>query len=50
MPFICRYHIMFQHDNAGTHVARICTQFLKMSQLYYDLHTPMLWEVVLDGQ
>jgi transposase len=29
MPFICRHHLMFQHDNAQPHVARICTQFLE---------------------
>jgi hypothetical protein len=29
MPFIYRHHLMFQHDNAQPHVARICTQFLK---------------------
>ena len=29
MPFIRRHHLMFQHDNAQPHVARICTQFLK---------------------
>ena len=29
MPFIRRHHLMFQHDNAQTHVARICTQFLE---------------------
>ena len=23
------HHVMFQHDNAQPHVARICTQFLK---------------------
>ena len=28
VPFIRRHHLMFQHDNAQTHVARICTQFL----------------------
>ena len=25
--FICRHHLMFQHDNARPHVARIFTQF-----------------------
>jgi hypothetical protein len=29
MPFICRYDLMFQRDNACPHVARICTQFLE---------------------
>ena len=29
MPFIRRHHLMFQHDNARPHVARICTQFLE---------------------
>jgi hypothetical protein len=29
VPFICRHHLMFQHDNARPHVARIWTQFLE---------------------
>ncbi|MBN3277519.1 PKP4 protein, partial [Polyodon spathula] len=29
VPFIRRHHLMFQHDNARPHVARICTQFLE---------------------
>ena len=29
VPFIHRHHLMFQHDNAGPHVTRICTQFLE---------------------
>jgi hypothetical protein len=29
MLFICRYHLVFQRDNARPHVARICTQFLE---------------------
>ena len=29
VPFIRRYYLMFQHDNARPHVARICTQFLE---------------------
>jgi hypothetical protein len=29
VPFIHRHHLMFQHDNAQPHVARICTQFLE---------------------
>ena len=29
VPFIRRHHLMFQHDNAWPHVARICTQFLE---------------------
>jgi hypothetical protein len=29
VPFICRHHLMFQHDNAQPHVTRICTQFLE---------------------
>ena len=28
MPFILYHHLMFQHDNARPHVARICIQFL----------------------
>jgi hypothetical protein len=29
VPFIRRHPLMFQHDNAQPHVARICTQFLE---------------------
>jgi hypothetical protein len=29
VPFIICHHLMFQHDNALPHVARICTQFLE---------------------
>jgi hypothetical protein len=29
VPFICRHQLMFQHDNAQPHDARICTQFLE---------------------
>jgi transposase len=29
VPFIRRHHIMFQHDNARPHDARICSQFLE---------------------
>ena len=29
VPFICRNHLMFQHDNAQPHVSRNCTQFLE---------------------
>ena len=29
VPFIRRHNLMFQHDNAQTHVTRICTQFLE---------------------
>ena len=29
VPFICRHHLMFQHDNAWPYVARICTLFLE---------------------
>ena len=29
VPFICLHHLLFQHDNARTDVARICTQFLE---------------------
>jgi transposase len=34
---------MFQHDNAGTHVARICTQFLEaehFSALPWPAYSP----------
>ena len=27
MPFIRRHHLLFQHNDARPHVARICTQF-----------------------
>ena len=39
VPLIFRHHLMFQHDNGWPHVARICTQFLKMSQFLHGLHT-----------
>ena len=29
VPFIHRHHLMFQHDNALPHVAKICTLFLE---------------------
>ena len=29
VPIIYRHHLMFQHDNARPHVARVCTQFLE---------------------
>jgi thiosulfate reductase cytochrome b subunit len=29
VPFICHHLLMFQHDNAWPHVARIYTQFLE---------------------
>jgi transposase len=29
MPFIRHHHLMFQHDNARPHVARICAEFLE---------------------
>ena len=33
VPFIHRHHLMFQHDNARLHVARICTQFLEVENV-----------------
>jgi hypothetical protein len=33
VPFICRHHLMFQHDNGRPHVARICTQFLEFENV-----------------
>ena len=32
-PFIHDHHLMFQHDNARTHIARICTQFLEAENI-----------------
>ncbi|MGL5103486.1 MAG: hypothetical protein ACRC6N_13345, partial [Plesiomonas sp.] len=32
-PFIHDHHLMLQHDNAGPHVARICTQFLEAENI-----------------
>ena len=29
VPFLCRNHLIFQHDDARPHVARICKQFLE---------------------
>ena len=36
VPFNRRHDLMFQHDNAQSHVARICTQFLEAE------HVPVL--------
>ncbi len=33
VPFIHDHHLMFQHDNARPHVARICTQFLEAENI-----------------
>ncbi len=33
MPFIHDHHLMLQHDNARSHVARICTQFLEAENI-----------------
>ncbi|KAL7865933.1 hypothetical protein SRHO_G00111800 [Serrasalmus rhombeus] len=33
VPFIHDHHLMLQHDNARSHVARICTQFLKAENI-----------------
>ncbi len=33
VPFIYDRHLMLQHDNAWTHVARICTQFLEAENI-----------------
>ena len=33
VPFIHRLHLMFQHDSAQAHVARICTQFLEVENV-----------------
>ncbi|KAL0200131.1 hypothetical protein M9458_003318, partial [Cirrhinus mrigala] len=33
VPFIHDRHLMFQHDNARPHVARICTQFLEAENI-----------------
>ena len=45
VPFIRRHHLMFQHDNAQPHVARVCTQFLEaenvMPQFFHGLPTHM---------
>ena len=42
MPFICRHHLIFQHDNAWLHVARNCKQFLEAE------HFPVLpWPAYL---
>ena len=36
VPFICRPHLMFEHDNARPHFTMICTQFLEAE------HVPVL--------
>ncbi len=33
VPFIHGHHLMLQHDNAWSHVARICTQFLEAENI-----------------
>jgi hypothetical protein len=33
VPFICRHHLMFKHDNARAHVARIWTKFLEAEHI-----------------
>ncbi len=33
VPLIHDHHLMLQHDNAGPHVARICTQFLEAENI-----------------
>ncbi len=33
VPFIHDHHLMWQHDNARPHVARICTQFLEAENI-----------------
>ncbi len=33
VPFIHDHHLMLQHDNAQSHVARICTQFLEAKNI-----------------
>ncbi len=33
MPFIHDHHLMLPHDNAGPHVARICSQFLEAENI-----------------
>uniref|UniRef100_A0A673YZD5 TBC1 domain family member 22B n=1 Tax=Salmo trutta TaxID=8032 RepID=A0A673YZD5_SALTR len=40
VPFIRHHHLMFQHDNAQSHVSRICTQFLEAENVFlHGLHT-----------
>ncbi|KAL0151250.1 hypothetical protein M9458_053441 [Cirrhinus mrigala] len=39
VPFIHDYHLMLQHDNAQTHVARICTQFLEAENIPVRAYT-----------
>ncbi len=33
VPFIHDHHLMLQHDNARSHIARICTQFLEAESI-----------------
>jgi hypothetical protein len=61
VPFIHRHPLMFQHDNALPHVARICTQFLEAENVpvlpwpvYHQTYHPlsiygMLWINVYDS-
>uniref|UniRef100_A0AAZ3RVG7 Tc1-like transposase DDE domain-containing protein n=1 Tax=Oncorhynchus tshawytscha TaxID=74940 RepID=A0AAZ3RVG7_ONCTS len=54
VSFIHCNHLMFQHDNAQAHVARICTQFLEAENvpvLSWPAYSPdmSLIEHVLDA-
>ena len=61
VPFIHRHHFMFQHDNAQSHVARICAQILEAENvplLPWPAYSPdidplsmfgMLWIDVYDS-
>jgi hypothetical protein len=40
VPFICRHHPRFQHDNPQPHV-RICTQFLEAENTYTPDMSPI---------
>ncbi len=40
VPFIHDHHLILQHDNAGPHVVRICTQFLEAEFLAWPAYSP----------
>jgi hypothetical protein len=52
VPFICRHHLMFHHDNAKTHVARICTQLLEAEHvpvILWPAYSPDMLPIELFG-
>jgi hypothetical protein len=42
IPFICRHHLMFQHDNAQPHVARIILVILWIDVYHSVFQLPLI--------